>query len=149
MVNAHRPYGLVAYVARDGVVYKDQVLQAAHTPPHELRFPPTPTEPPPPPPLTNEQLPDPAAGAGNGELELTAPADWSVGNGDADDLRGDAAAARAAVATAASAGGLSDPFSSVLILIPLRLGLQSLNEIYEDAVKARRVCAPPGRCHRP
>ena len=166
-MNAHRPYGLAAYVARDGVVCKDQVLEVARRPPPELRFPPTPTAPPPPPPMTVEHLPGDDDGAngeddpghGGGELELTAPADWSTAGHDT--AGQDTATAFAASGVddshaAARSPSSAEPFNSVLILIPLRLGLQTLNEIYDGAIKvgmhgdrhggARRahVCASPG-----
>ena len=157
LVNAHRPYGLAAYVARDGVVCKDQVLEVARRPPPELRFPPTPTAPPPPPPMTVEHLPGDDDGAngeddpghGGGELELTAPADWSTA-GPPDTAATVAAngvddSHAAAAAHDARSPSSAEPFNSVLILIPLRLGLQTLNEIYDGAIKVGNARRQPWR----
>jgi hypothetical protein len=142
LVNKHRPYGLAAYLVRDSVLFQDQALAAACAAPPELRFPPTPTRPPPPPPLTAEQLP----WEDDNALELQAPAEWSggpvrLGVGDDGSEAAGSPAAAAAVAAEGERGGSvgadDPPFYGLLILVPLRLGLHSLNPLYDGAIKVR------------
>jgi len=136
----HRPYGLAACVATDGVVYKDQVLAAAHMPPPPLRHPYTPPEPPPPPPLTVEFPPEDTAADDGTPVELD---DMSLrerppgpASSAATATEGSAgSAATAATATVNAEPSADTPFHAVLILIPLRLGLKAMNEIYEGALK--------------
>ncbi len=103
----HRPYGMNAYVAQDGVVYRDRVLELAATPP-------------------------PASGAlgprgGRGAHPARRPAKRSRAEG---------------AAAEDPADGPETPFHPMLILIPLRLGLDYMNEIYEPALKAPRGRQP-------
>jgi len=136
----HRPYGLAACVATDGVVYKDQVLAAAHTHPPPLRHPYTPSKPPPPPPLTVEFPPEDTPADDGTPVELDDMSLWErrpeAASSAATATEATAGSAAAAATTAVAAEPPSEtPFHAVLILIPLRLGLQAMNEIYEGALK--------------
>ena len=137
-------------MARDGVVYKDDVLAATCLPPSPLRYPPTPVRPPPPPPLTAEHLPfdDDGESSDDDGLSDTDPdkrrerptSHPSISTG------GQTAGRAAAAATGTTADG-QDAFHSVLILVPLRLGLHTLNDVYDAAIKVRVTPAVPLAAH--
>lgn len=94
----HRPFGLSAYVAQDGVIFKNKVLEAAQ-----------------------------AAPTANSKFAGKAAADLDVDDEDASE------SGHANSSTKKDAA--ADTFHGVLILVPLRLGLDYMNEIYVPALK--------------